>query len=181
MIYNRQHMESTAIQPCCTAAAVGDTIFVRLACLRNAAASCLCRRLEKLFTPPYQTFLRCCRSGCACPSMRNHRDLCKSNRLDTNPSLCIYVHDGSIFFRFIAKIADGRQQVTCGDQNATGRTMCVRVLYPLFSAASFFFLVIAYVTCYCPPAPFFSIHAASHATRATCCFLAVPNMLEFEL
>ena len=151
MTDSRQHAESTTLQPCRTAAAVGDTSYVRLACPRCAAASCLCRSLSSFVTPPYRMFLLCCRSGCECPSMRKHRGLCNSNNLDTNPSLYIYVHRGSsltsIFSVVFAKIADGRQQTTCGEQNATERTMCVRVLYPLFTAASCFFFVIAYVTC----------------------------------
>ena len=72
-------------------------------------------------------------------------DLCNRNNLDTNPSLYIYVHGGSsltsIFLWFLrrSRMADGRQQTTCGEQNTTGRTMRVRVLYPLFTAASCFF------------------------------------------
>ena len=142
MTDSRQHAESTTLQPCGTAAAVGDTIYVRLACLRYAAASYLCWSLPQFVTPPYHTFLLCCRSGCTCPSMRKHRDLRNSNNIDANPSLYIYVHRGSsltsIFSVFFAKIADGKQQTTCGEQNATGRTMCVRVLYPLLTAASCF-------------------------------------------
>ena len=143
MTDSRQHAESTTLQPCRTAAAVGGTIHVRLACPRYASTSCLCRSLLYFFTPPYHAFLLCCRSGCACPSMRKHGDLCKSNNLDTNPSLYIYVRKGSaltsIFSVVFAKIADARQQTRCGEQNATGRTMCVSVLYPLFTAASCFF------------------------------------------
>ena len=41
MTDSRQHVESTTLQPCCTAAAVRVTIYVRLACPRYAAASCL--------------------------------------------------------------------------------------------------------------------------------------------
>ena len=46
MTDSRQHVESTTLQPCCTASAVGDAIYVRLACPRYAAASCLCRSLS---------------------------------------------------------------------------------------------------------------------------------------
>ena len=150
-----------------------------LAMLRRVACVGACHNLSR-------TFLLCCRSGCACPSMRKHRDLCNSNNLDTSPSLYIYVHGGSsltsIFPVSLRRSQiDGRLQTTCGEQTATGRTMCVRVLYPLFTAASCFFFVIAYVTCYCPLAPSFSIRAASHATRAPSRFLAVPNKLELEL
>ena len=61
--------------------------------------------------------------------------------------------------------------------------LCVRVLYPLFTAASCYFCRSTYVTCYCPLrlAPLFSIRAAFHATRAPFRFLAVPKKLEFEL
>ena len=43
---SRQHVESTTLQPCCTAAAKYDTIYVRLASPRYAAASWLCRSLS---------------------------------------------------------------------------------------------------------------------------------------
>ena len=44
--------ESTTLQPCRTAAAVGNTNYVCVACPRYAAASCLCQSM--LFvTPPY--------------------------------------------------------------------------------------------------------------------------------
>ena len=46
MTDSRQHVESTTLQPCCTAATVGATIYVRLACPRYAAASCLCQSLS---------------------------------------------------------------------------------------------------------------------------------------
>ena len=47
MTDSRQHAESTTLQPCRTTAAVGDTIYVRLARPRYAAASCLlCRSLS---------------------------------------------------------------------------------------------------------------------------------------
>ena len=184
MTDSRQHAESTTLQPCRTAAVVGDTIYVRSACPRYAAASCLCRSLSSL--APHHTTRFCCAASLGA---RVHRCgnigtfLCNSNNLDTIPSVYIYVQRGSsltsISSVVFAKIADGRQQTTCGEQNATGRTMCVRVLYPLFTAVSCFF-VTAYVTCYCPLAPSFSIRAASHATRAPARFLAVPK-LEFEL
>ena len=47
---------------------------MRVAYPRYAAASCWCRSLPSV-TPPYHMLLLCCRSGCACPSMRKHRDL----------------------------------------------------------------------------------------------------------
>ena len=56
MTDSRQHAESTTLQPCRTAAAVSNTIFVRVACPRYAAACCLCRSLS-FFTPPHGTFL----------------------------------------------------------------------------------------------------------------------------
>ena len=162
------YQESTTLQLCRTAAAVGNTIYVRshmtqtadtmrraqrynpavqqqryrqhhyvrVACPRYAAASYLCRSLSSCITLPYHTFLLCCRSGCACPSMREHRNLCSSIDLDTNPSLHIYVHTGSFlrsFFPiFLAKIADDRQRTTCREQNATGRGPCARAVSPLY-------------------------------------------------
>ena len=75
MTNSRQHAESTTLQPCRTAAAVGNTSYVRVACSSYAAASCFCQSLS-FVTPPYHTFLLlCARCGCACPSMRKHRDL----------------------------------------------------------------------------------------------------------
>ena len=56
MTDGRQHAESRTLQPCRTAAAVGNTIYVRVACPRYAAASCLCRSLS-FVTPPLHTFL----------------------------------------------------------------------------------------------------------------------------
>ena len=50
------YQESTTLQLCSTAAAVGNTIYVRVACPRYAAASCLCRSLS-FVTPPHHTFL----------------------------------------------------------------------------------------------------------------------------
>ena len=106
-----------------------------LAMLRRVACVGACHNLSR-------TFLLCCRSGCACPSMRKHRDLCNSNNLDTSPSLYIYVHGGSsltsIFPVSLRRSQiDGRLQTTCGVQkNATRSTMCVRVLYPLFFTAA---------------------------------------------
>ena len=38
MTDSRQHAESTTLQPCNTAAAVGNTMHVRVACPRYAAA-----------------------------------------------------------------------------------------------------------------------------------------------
>ena len=58
MTDRKQHVESTTLQPCCTAAAVRDTIYVRLACPRYAAASCLCRACHDL--PPHHTARFCC-------------------------------------------------------------------------------------------------------------------------
>ena len=54
------YQESTTLQLCRTAAAVGDTLYVRVAFPRYAAASCLCQSLS-FVTPPYHTFLLCCR------------------------------------------------------------------------------------------------------------------------
>ena len=51
-IYVRSQMTDSrqhvenTLQPRCTAATIGDTIYVRLACPRYAAASCLCRNLS---------------------------------------------------------------------------------------------------------------------------------------
>ena len=56
----------------------------------------------------------------------------------------------------------------------------MRAVSSLYGGELLFF-VIAYVTCYCPLAPSFSIRAASHATRFPSRFLAVPSKLEFEL
>ena len=56
MTDSRQHAESTTLQPCPTAAAVGNTIYVLVACPRYAVASCLGRSLS-FVTPPYHTFL----------------------------------------------------------------------------------------------------------------------------
>ena len=56
--------------------------------------------------------------------------------------------------------------------------MCVRVtLSSLYGSDLLFFLVNAYVTCYSPLAPSFSIRATSHATRAPSRFLAVPSLI----
>ena len=52
--------ESTTLQLCRTAAAVGNSIYVRVACPRYAAASCLCQSLSYV-TPPDHTFLLGCR------------------------------------------------------------------------------------------------------------------------
>ena len=60
MTDSRQHAERTTLQPCRTAAAVGNIIYVRVACPRCAAASCLCRSLS-FVTPPCHTFLPCFR------------------------------------------------------------------------------------------------------------------------
>ena len=81
-----RHMESTTLKPCRTAAAVGNTICVRVACPRYAAASCLCRSLS-FVTPPHHTFLLYIGT------------FKSSDYLDrtTNPSLHIYVHTGSFF------------------------------------------------------------------------------------
>ena len=92
-----QHAESTTLQPCRTAAAVGNTIYVRVACPRYSAVSFLCRSLS-FVTPPYHTFLLCCRSGCACPPMRKHRDLCNSNTLDTNQPILTHLRPQRQFF-----------------------------------------------------------------------------------
>ena len=57
MTDSRQHADSTTLQPCRTASAVGNTIYVRVACPRYAAASC--SRLSLTFVTPtyYHTFL----------------------------------------------------------------------------------------------------------------------------
>ena len=58
MTDSRQHAESTTLQPCRTAAAVGDTIYVRLACPRyGAAIACVgaCHNLS-----PDHTTRLCC-------------------------------------------------------------------------------------------------------------------------
>ena len=95
---SRQHAESTTLQPCRTAAAVQATQFYKnifrtsavslatpfmcawrvLAMLRRVACVGACHNLSPHHTS-YRTFLLCCRSGCACLSMRKHRDLCNSN------------------------------------------------------------------------------------------------------
>ena len=108
MTDSRQHAESTTVQPCRTAAAVGNTIYVRMACPRYAAANCLCRSLS-FVTPPYHTFLLCCRCGCACPSMRKHSDLYNNRSLDTNPSFYIYVHRGSFLTSNFSVFCEGRR------------------------------------------------------------------------
>ena len=124
MADSRQHVASRTLQPCYTAAAVGDTIYVRLACPRYAAASCLCRSLCQNLSPPYRTFLLCCRSGCACPSMRKHRDLCNSNNLHANPSLYIYVHGGSSSTRIVSVFLR-RSQMANSRQRAESKTLQV--------------------------------------------------------
>ena len=127
------YQESTTLQPCRTAAAVGNTIYVRVACPRYAAASCLCRSLSFVI-PPHHTFLLYIRT------------FKSSNYLDrpTNPSLHIYVYRGSflksIFSVYFAKIADDRQQqTTCGEQNATTVVgPCARAVTSPYTAASCF-------------------------------------------
>ena len=137
MTDSRQHAESTTLQPYGTAAAVGNTNYVRVACPRYAAASCFCRSLS-FVTPPYHTFLL---------YIRTSKNSTRSNNLDgpTNPSLHIHVHRGSFlteyFFCFIfAKIADDKtaaDNVRRSKRYYRGRTM-VRVPYPLLTAASCF-------------------------------------------
>ena len=132
---SRQHAESAMLQSCRTAAAVGNTIYVRVACPRYAAASCLCRSLSQFVTPPYHTFLLCWRSGCACPSMRKHRDLCNSTTLDTNPSLHIYVHRGSSLTTFLLLFLR-RSQMTDSRQHTESKTLqvgpCARAVSSLY-------------------------------------------------
>ena len=137
-----------------------------LAMLRRVACVGTCHNLS-----PHQTTRFCCAAALGARvhrSMRKHRGVCNINNLDTKPSFYIHVHRGSsltsIFSVVFAKIADGRQQITCEEQNATSRTMCVLLPYQVFKAASCFF-VIAYVTCYCSLAPSSSLRAASHAAR----------------
>ena len=98
-----------------------NTTYVRVACTRYAAASCV----GACHLSPHHTTRFCCAADrCACPSMRKHRDLCNSSGFDTNPSLYINVHRSSfltsVFSDLFAKIADYRQQITCGERNATG-------------------------------------------------------------
>ena len=147
-----------------------------LATLRRVACVGACHNLS-----PYHTFLLCCRSGYACPSIRKHRDLCNSDNLDTNPSLYIYVHRGSSLTDIVsvdfAKIADGRQRAESKILQV-GPCVCACGILSLRRRGAFF--IIAYVTCYCPLAPSFLIRVASHDTRAPSRFLAVPK-LEFEL
>ena len=83
------------------------------------------------------------------------------------------------FFRVVfAKIADGKQQATAESKTLqVGQCACACYILSLRRRVAF--LVIAYVTCYCPLAPSFSIRAASHATRSPSRFLTVPK-LEFE-
>ena len=52
------YQEGTTLQPCRTAAAVGNTFYVRVACLCYAAASWLCRKPPYFVTGPYHTFLQ---------------------------------------------------------------------------------------------------------------------------
>ena len=117
MTDSRQHAESTTLQPCRTAAAVGNTIYVRVACPRYAAASCLCRSLS-FVTPPHHTFLL---------YIGTFKKSTRSNSLDTNQPILVHLCPQRQFFNqdffscfFFAKIADDRQQQkTCGEQNAT--------------------------------------------------------------
>ena len=86
-------------------------------------------------------------AGCACPSMLKHREICNSN-LGTNPSLHLRPRGFFLtrhFSFFFAKIADDRQQTTCGEHNATtlphstaavGNTIYVRVACPRYAVAS---------------------------------------------
>ena len=84
--------------------------------------------------------------------MRKHRNLCNSNSVDTNPSLHFYVHRGSFLTRmfsvFFAKIADDRQQTTCGEQNATDRTMCACRILSLRRRVAF--VIACHVLSSCP-------------------------------
>ena len=70
MTDSRQHAESTTLQPCRTAAAVGNTVYVRVACPRYPAASYLCRRLS-FVTPPHHTVKIRPRKACRYPNLRS--------------------------------------------------------------------------------------------------------------
>ena len=90
MTDSRQHAENTTLQPCRTAAAVGNTIYVRVACPGYAAASGLCRSLS-FVTLPHHTFLLYIGS------------FKSSNNLDgsTTPSQHINVHRGSFLMSIL--------------------------------------------------------------------------------
>ena len=125
--------ESTTLQLCRTAAAVSNAIYVRghvLTMLRRVACVRACH-----LSPHHTTRFCCAAAGCACPSMRKHRDLCDGNIVDTNPSLHIYVHRGSfltsIFLSFL-----GRSQMTDSRQHAESKTLqvgpCARAVSSLY-------------------------------------------------
>ena len=97
MTDSRQHSESTMLQPCRTAAAVGDTMYVRImACPRYAAGSCLCRS-RSFVTPPYHIFLLCC-----CLNMSIDRAIVSATSPGLGfphpPSPCTYVRFGQALF-----------------------------------------------------------------------------------
>ena len=97
MTDSRQHAESTTLQHGRTAAAVSNAIYVRVACPRDAAASCLCRSLSFVI-PLYHTFLR---------YIRNSKYSSLIIYIPINPSLHNYIHRDSflrsIFSRFLRR------------------------------------------------------------------------------
>ena len=128
MTDSRQHAESTTLQPCPTAAAVGNTVYVRvawrvLAMLRRSACVGACH-----LPPRPTTSFFCDAAGCACPSTRNVGTfVIVIVQIRTHPY--INVHRGSFLTSifsvfFFRKIADDRQQTTCREHDPTGRTMC---------------------------------------------------------
>ena len=122
---SRQHAESTTLQPCRTAAAVGNTIFVRVAWPRYAAAIVS----EPVISHPTIAHV----SAVLLLWVRVSIDECgnigtfkNSNNLQTNQPILKQLRPQKQFFNeyffsfFLAKIADDRQQqTTCGEQNTT--------------------------------------------------------------
>ena len=139
------YQESTTLQLCRTAAAVGNTIHVGSHMTDNrqhAESTTLqpCRTAAavgnaiyvRVACPRYSAASCLCRNlSCVTPPYHTlllyAEAFKKSNNLDrpTNPSLYVYVHRGSFLTSifsvfFFAKIANDRQQqTTCGEQNAT--------------------------------------------------------------
>ena len=70
----------------------------------------------------------------------------------------------SIFSLVFAKIADGRQQTTCGEQSATGRTMYVRVraVYSLYGDELLFLSYLSRVIVLLLPRPQYVPHPTPH-------------------